>query len=166
MRWLVAERTHQNYPELATVELVRIVPRSGLWAFEQHAVAPIRPAGAGVFTVVPGGDRPFYCLASAGVAWGLFDARSSAWIDACALPGTRPVLLAARDTGRASYLAVPYLGQNVLEVEAPVYRGGVAPASVAGRRRAFVGWLGETILPKVVMVSALRGHPGTALTIS
>ena len=166
VRWIVAERTRQNYPELATVELVRIVPRSRLRAFEQQAVAPIRPAGAGAFTVVPEGNRPFYCLASAGVAWGLFDARPSAWIDACALPGIRPVVLAARDTGTASYLAAPYLDQNVLEVEAPVYRGGVAPTSVARRRRAFVGWIGETILPNVVLASALRGHPATALTIS
>jgi diguanylate cyclase (GGDEF)-like protein len=166
VRWIVAEQVRQNYPELATVELVKIVPRSRLRAFEQQAVAPIRPAGAGAFTVVPEGNRPFYCLTSAAMAWGLLRARVSAWIDACALPGIRPLALAARDTGTASYLAAPYLGQNMLEVEAPVYRGGVVPTSVAGRRRAFVGWLGETILPNVVLASALRGHPATALTIS
>ncbi len=165
-RWIVAAQAHQNYPELATVELVKIVRRSRLRAFELQAVAPLRPAGAGAFTVVPEGNRPFYCLTSAAVGWGAFGGRLSVWIDACALPGIRPVALAARDTGRASYLAAPYLGQNVLEVEAPVYRGGVVPTSVAGRRRAFVGWLGETILPKVVLASALRGHPATALTIS
>ncbi|MGP0049283.1 MAG: diguanylate cyclase domain-containing protein, partial [Solirubrobacteraceae bacterium] len=166
VRWIAAEQVRQNYPELATVELVKIVPGSRLRAFEEQAVAPIRPAGAGVFTVVPGGTRPFYCLTSAAVAWGLFGARLSAWIDACALPGIRPVALAARDTGTASYVAAPYLDQNVLEVEAPVYRGGVVPTSVAGRRRAFVGWLGETILPNVVLASSLRGHPATSLTIS
>ncbi len=165
VRWLDAERAHQSYPELATVELVKIVPRSRLRAFQQRAVAPTRPTGAGVFTVVPSGNRPFYCLSSVGVAWG-FDARPTAWIDACALPGTRAVVLAARDTDAVHYLAVPYLGQNVLEVEEPVYRDGVAPSNVAGRRRAFVGWLGETIIPRVVLGSALRGHPGTALTIS
>ncbi len=166
VRWIDADRTHQSYPELATVELVRIVSRSQLRAFEQRAVAPVRPPGPGVFTVVPVGNRPFYCLASVGVAWGYFAARPTAWIDACALPGTRAVVLAARDTAAVYYLAVPYLGQNVLEVETPVYRGGVAPTTVDKRRRAFVGWLGETILPNVVLASALRGHPATSLTLS
>ena len=46
VRWIFAERTRQNYPELATVELVRIVTRSRLRAFEQQAVAPIRPPAA------------------------------------------------------------------------------------------------------------------------
>ena len=166
VRWLAADRTHQSYPELATVELVTMVPRSRLHAVEEQAAAPLRPVGSGAFTVVPGGNRPFYCLASAGVAWGSFNVRPSAWIDACALPGTREVLLAARDTGAASYLAVPYLGRNVLEVEAPVYRGGVTPRTVAERRSAFIGWLGETIVPSVVLARALRGHPATALTVS
>jgi diguanylate cyclase (GGDEF)-like protein len=164
VRWIRADRTHQSYPELATVALVTMVPRAGLRAFQEQAVAPTKPAGKNVFGVVPAGDRPFYCLASAGVAWGFFAARPTAWIDACALPGTRPVLLAARDTGAANYVAVAYLGQNVLEVEAPVYRGGVVPGSVTARRRAFIGWLGETIVPSVVLASALRGHPGMALT--
>ncbi len=166
VRWIDAERTHQSYPELATVELVKIVPQSRLRAYELQAVPPIRPPGAGVFTIVPGGNRPFYCLSAVGVAWGSFNMRPSAWIDACALPGAREVVLAARDTAAAEDLAVPYLGQNVLEVEAPVYRGGSAPPSVTGRRREFVGWLGETILANVVLASALRGHPATALTVS
>jgi diguanylate cyclase (GGDEF)-like protein len=164
--WLDAERTHENYPELATVELVKIVPRDGLRAFEQQAVGVVRPPAGGAAPLFPAGSRAFYCLTAAGVGWGSFATRPSAWIDACALPGIRPVVLAGRDTGAAAYLAAPYLGQNVLEVETPVYDGRVVPRTLAARRRAFVGWLGETILPNVILASALRGHPGTALRLS
>ncbi|MGA2927621.1 MAG: EAL domain-containing protein [Solirubrobacteraceae bacterium] len=165
VRWLEADGTHANYPELATVELDQIVPASQLHSYEEHAVA-VRPSGQGAFTVIPPGKRPFYCLTAAGMAWGSLAVHPTAWIDACALPGTRGVLLSARDTGAAFYLALPYLNQSMLEVETPVYRIGVTLTSVAARHRAFVGWLGETILPSVVLARALRGHPGTALTVS
>ncbi len=166
VRWLAAERTHANYPELATVQLSGIVLASELRGYEEHAGAAVRPAGRGAFTVAPAGKRPFYCLTVVGMAWGSLAARPTAWIDACALPGTRGGLLSARNTGAAFYLAVPYLNQNVLEVETPVYRSGATLTSVTARQRAFVGWLGETILPNLVMADALRGHPGTALTVS
>lgn len=166
VRWLDAERTHADYPELATVELNRIVLASQLHSYEDHAAASVRPPGQGAFTVLPAGKRPFYCLTVVGMAWGSLAVRPAAWIDACALPGTRGALLSARDTGAAFYLAVPYLNQNVLEVETPVYRSGATPTSVTARHRAFLGWLGETIVPSVVMARALRGHPGTALTVS
>src|SRR5262249_3081813 len=48
-------------------------------------------------------------------------------------------------------------------VSTPVYRGGRVPATVAERRRAFVGWLGELLLPDVVLSRALDGHPHVAI---
>ena len=163
--WLDTERTHENYPELATVALVRIVPEARLRAFERRAVAPALPTGGSAAAIFPAGRRAFYCLTGVGVGWGFFATPPSVWIDACALPGIRAVVLAARDSGAASYVAAPYLGQNVLEVETPVYRSSALLTPVASRRRAFVGWLGETILPNVILTSALLGHPGTALTV-
>ncbi len=165
VEWVASERAHQRYPELASIQLIALVPRARLKAYENEAVAPIRPAGAGAFTVAPAGNRPFYCLAKAGVAWGALNFRPTAWIDLCAIPGAS-AMLAERDTGGSSYFAAQYAGLNVLGVQTPVYRGGVVPASVAERRRAFEGWIGETIVPSVTLASALRGHPGIALTIT
>jgi diguanylate cyclase (GGDEF)-like protein len=166
VRWVLSERAHERYPELASVQLLALVPRARLRAFQDEAVAPIRPTAAGAFTVVPGGNRPFYCLTKAGVAWGALNFRPTAWIDICALPGAPSQMMAERNTGGSSYFAVQYAGISVLGVQTPVYRGGVVPASVAERRRAFIGWIGETIVPGVVLASALRGHPGIALTIT
>jgi diguanylate cyclase (GGDEF)-like protein len=75
-------------------------------------------------------------------------------------------MMAERDTGGSSYLAVQYGGLSVLGVQTPVYRGGVVPDSVAARQRTFIGWIGETIVPSVMLASALRGHPGMALTMT
>jgi diguanylate cyclase (GGDEF)-like protein len=166
VKWVASERAHQRYPELASVQLLALVPRARLKAFEDAAVAPIRPAAAGAFAIAPAGNRPSYCLVKAGVAWGALNFRPSAWIDICALPGAPSAMMAERDTGGSSYFAVQYGGLSVLGVQTPVYRGGVVPASVAGRRRAFAGWMGETIVPGVMLASALRGHPGIALTIT
>jgi diguanylate cyclase (GGDEF)-like protein len=166
VKWVASERAHERYPELASVQLLALVPQAGLRAFEDRAVAPIRPAGAGASTVVPAGNRPAYCLVRTGVAWGALNFRPAAWIDLCALPGAPSAMMAERDTGGSSYFAVQYGGLSVLGVQTPVYRGGVVPSSVAGRRGVFVGWIGETIVPGVLLASALRGHPGMALTIT
>jgi diguanylate cyclase (GGDEF)-like protein len=166
VRWVVSERAHERYPELASVQLLELVSRAGLTAFEHKALAPIRPAGAGAFTIVPAGTRPFYCLVKAGVAWGALNFRPTAWIDLCALPGASSAMMAERDTGGSSYLAVQYGGLSVLGVQTPVYHGGLVPASAAERRGSFIGWIGETIVPSVMLASALRGHPGIALTIT
>jgi diguanylate cyclase (GGDEF)-like protein len=165
-RWVAAERAHERYPELASVQFVALVPRARLRAFEHEAVAPILPTRAGASTVVPAGNRPFYCLVKTGVAWGALNFRPAAWIDLCALPGAPSAMIAERDTGGSSYFAVQYGGLSVLGVQTPVYRGGLVPASAAERRTTFVGWIGETIVPRVMLASALRGHPGMALTIT
>ncbi len=44
-----------------------------------------------------------------------------------------------------------------------MYRGGVVPPTVAARRRAFIGWLGELLAPNVVLERALEGHPNIAV---
>ncbi|HEX7610639.1 MAG TPA: EAL domain-containing protein, partial [Solirubrobacteraceae bacterium] len=84
-------------------------------------------------------------------------------LDFCALA---KALLIARDEGLSSY--APFVDGNVttLGVQTPVYRNSVVPTTVAGRRRAFIGWLGELIVPNVVLDSALAGHPNTAVRFS
>ena len=52
---------------------------------------------------------------------------------------------------------------TTLGISTPVYRGGTVPATAAGRRQAFVGWLGELLLPDVVLARALEGRPDVAI---
>ena len=46
-----------------------------------------------------------------------------------------------------------------LGIETPVYSGGSVPPTVSARRRTFLGWLGELLVPGVVLDTALAGHP-------
>ena len=49
-------------------------------------------------------------------------------------------------------------------IVAPVYRGGLVPATIAKRRAAFLGWVGVAVEPDVLLGQALAGHPGTAVS--
>jgi diguanylate cyclase (GGDEF)-like protein len=166
-RWAESVRALQRYPELQDIGLVEQVPASQLGAFErQISASPVRALGlhsAGPrepFQVLPPGRRPYYCFAVAGLARSLAS-YLPAGVDYCAVAKT---LAPARDTGVTSY--APFIAGNAatLGVETPVYRGGVVPPTVAARRQAFVGWLGELLAPQVVLARALEGHPSMAVT--
>jgi diguanylate cyclase (GGDEF)-like protein len=165
-RWAESVHAMRRYPELQNIGLVELVPAAQLPAFQARMKAdPIRPFGplsapaTGEVGVTPAGSRPYYCLAATGLA------RNAAsylpvGLDYCALA---PTLITARNTGVASYAPFTHMGATALGIQTPVYRGGVPPATVAGRQRAFVGWLGELLLPGVVLQRALGGHTGMAV---
>ncbi|HTW41916.1 MAG TPA: EAL domain-containing protein [Solirubrobacteraceae bacterium] len=167
-RWAEAVHAMQRYPELQNIGLVMLVPASQLAAFEARiAASPVRalgpqsPAPKGPFQILPPGQRPYYCFAVAGLA------RSAAsylpaGVDYCALA---PTMITARDSGLASYAPVMGGRGTLLGLETPVYRGGIVPATLAARRRAFIGWLGELLVPKAVLSRALEGHPGLAVIL-
>ena len=157
-----------RYPELQNIGLVTLVPASRLAAFEaQMAAHPLRPLGPhseapkGSLVILPQGNRAFYCLAVTGLAR---NAASylPAGLDYCALI---KAMITARDSGLAGYAPLVESGTTALGVETPVYRGGVTPSTVAARRRAFLGWLGERLEPKIVMERALNGHPHVAVAV-
>jgi diguanylate cyclase (GGDEF)-like protein len=164
-RWAEAVRAMARYPELRNIGLVELVPAAQLPAFEARLAAnPVRPlgpdsVGSGGLEILPAGSRPFYCLAVAGLAR---NAASyiPAGMDYCAIA---PTLASARDTGLAIYAPVPGRQATELGIETPVYRGGSMPATVAARRRSFVGWVGELIAPGVVLARARESHPDIAV---
>jgi diguanylate cyclase (GGDEF)-like protein len=169
-RWASAVGAMRRYPELLDLGLVRLVPAARLDVFRAHlAKEPVEPFGAGTgpspkpFEVLPAGTRPYYCFATAGITRTL-STYLPAGLDYCAL--ARPSLLPARDTGQTTYAPFPLAGGVALGVQTPVYRHGTNPTSLAGRRRAFVGWLGELLAPSVVLTRALQGHPGMAVVFS
>jgi diguanylate cyclase (GGDEF)-like protein len=135
------------------------VPAAQLDAFAARATAdPSGPLGAdGKFHVVPPGARPFYCLIVAGQGRGSSLALPAGF-DLCA--GARPQSLAARDSGVSNYVPINVDGRVSLSITTPLYRDGV-PSTVAARRAAFLGWLGMSVSPAVVLDRALLGHPDT-----
>lgn len=163
-RWVQSVQALRRYPELENIGLVALVPASQLQQFVAGLVAdPVRPFGPQSvaperFRLLPVGARPYYCIARAGMA------RSAAsyippGLDYCAFA---PTLITTRDTGQASY--APFvLTKAILGISTPVYREGAVPATVAARRRKFVGWLGELIMPDVVLDNALAGYPKYAV---
>jgi diguanylate cyclase (GGDEF)-like protein len=165
-RWIESLRAVQRYPELQNIGLVKFVAASQLAAFEAHEASdPLRPLGphsvspAGDFQILPAGKRPYYCLAVAGLAR---DAAAYVpeGLDYCELIRA---MIATRDSGLTGYAPVAEAGAKGLGVGTPVYRTGVTPSTVQGRRQAFLGWLGELIQPRVLLQTALVGHPGAAV---
>ena len=165
-RWAESVRALQRYPELKDFGLVIAVPASRLAAVEARMAAtpllPLGPQSVGSkepLQILPPGNRPYYCLAVAGLA------RSAATVlppglDFCALAG--PGLVATRESGLNSYAPIADGNTTTLGLETPVYSGGIVPSTVAARQRAFVGWIGELLVPDVVLKQALAGHPDVA----
>jgi len=165
-RWAESVQAMKRYPELQNIGLVTLVPASKLAAFQTHMAAdPIRPFGAHSLPpregrgVLPPVRAPFYCLAVAGLA-----RNPSAYVPTrlnyCSLA---PEMISDRDTASPNYAPVLASSSTTLGVSTPVYRSGTAPLTVSGRRRAFIGWLGELITPQVVLQRALAGHAGIAV---
>ncbi|WP_375479350.1 EAL domain-containing protein [uncultured Jatrophihabitans sp.] len=164
--WASAARMFDRYPEMTGIGTVVLVDAAALPAFAARAVAD--PAGTlavdGTFAVVPAGARPFYCLASAGVTRASATA-TPAGLDYCADPANDIPLIAARDSGQGDYLPYTVGGRTLLSIQTPIYRGGVQPATVAGRRAAFVGWVGTSVDPAVLLIRALRDQRGLSVAM-
>ncbi|WP_375478962.1 putative bifunctional diguanylate cyclase/phosphodiesterase [uncultured Jatrophihabitans sp.] len=153
--WQTAVQAFRRYPELLGLGQVVVVPRAKLAAYAA-ATAP-----NGSFRVIPAGVRPFYCFTRVVFARpGLV--ASAPGFDVCAGNSTA-LSLASVDTGRPDYIPFGFGASTFLAVRTPVYRGGVTPSTVAGRRAAFLSWVGTEVVPKVVLARALAAHPNLAV---
>ncbi|MEA2245110.1 MAG: two-component system, NtrC family, sensor kinase [Solirubrobacteraceae bacterium] len=165
VRWVRSVRALERYPELQALGHSVVVPAAGLAAFgaaaERHPTGPLSPDGR--FHVLPPGERSFYCLTAAGVGRDVIGS-FPAGFDFCANLPLGPSILAARDSGTSAYAPVENGAQTLLVVHMPVYRGGRTPATVAKRREVFIGIVGMSVVPSVVLERALTGHPRTQVT--
>ena len=161
LKWSDSIQALTRYPELHDYGNAVIVSASQLAAFAARAQAdPWAPLGpSGKFQVEPAGNRPYYCFGTVGQVRNA-QVGAPAGQDFCAT-GLGPALLAARDTGKSSYAPFTVGTDSVLGVSTPYYRGGVIPATVKGRRAAFLGWFGTTTVPDLLLDRALQGHPNT-----
>ena len=139
-QWSKSVHMLERYPELVSLGYVEYVPAPDLPAFATHATAsPAGPLAAnGTFEITPPGNRSFYCLL-AGEITRHGPNTIPAGSDYCATTST---FLAARDSNQAGYQPYTVNGIRGLVIETTMYRGGVAPATVAGRREAFLGLIG------------------------
>jgi diguanylate cyclase (GGDEF)-like protein len=163
VKWAGSVRALARYPELFAFGYAVMVSAAELPAFAARAVAdPVGTLAAnGSFQVIPAGNRPYYCLAVGGVP----GSRSPAGLDYCAIALVGPAGLVARDSGKGSYVPFNTGQETLLVVQTPIYRGGGTPATVGARRAAFLGWVGVTTVPKLVLDRALQGHRGTSVTM-
>jgi len=166
LQWADSVRALARYPELQGFGNAVIVRDSDLKAFAARAVADrsgvLGPNGA--FVVVPRGRRTYYCFATVGQVRNA-EVGTPAGYDFCGA-GLGPALLAVRDSAVDSYEPL-IVGRDLeLAVSTPMYRGGVVPSTVAGRRSAFLGWFGTSLLPKVLLEDALNGRPHTVVTFA
>jgi diguanylate cyclase (GGDEF)-like protein len=158
-RWTEAVQPLHRYPELQGVGLVQTIPASQLGAFAEQVE---RQAPGTAFALEPIGKRPYYCLVTA------YQHRSLAapvppGHDYCAFA---PTLLDTRDSGTATYVGFAYGHEDLLAVEIPVYRAHATLATVLERQSAFIGWLGELLTPRLVLMRAAAGHPNVAVTFT
>ncbi|HEX2703725.1 MAG TPA: ATP-binding protein [Solirubrobacteraceae bacterium] len=160
--WARAIQVNRRYPELVGLVWIALVPASRLSAFEQRLVPPPAiPTSYAAFTIVPSGTRPYYCLLALAVNRSA-PANPQIHTDYCA----EYPLVALRDSGRPLASATRLSdGVATLALATPIYRGGSVPATVSARRHAFLGWTALAIRPRVLLATALRGHPRTALVL-
>ena len=117
--------------------------------------------GSGAFAVIPAGNRPYYCLSQVSQLR-TAELAVSGSIDYCQTV-LRSELLGSRNSGKDEYLPYKSGKTEELAVGAAIYSGGVVPSTVKSRQAAFIGWTGTAILPGVILATALKGHPSTAV---
>ncbi|MGA2470355.1 MAG: ATP-binding protein [Solirubrobacteraceae bacterium] len=160
LQWGVTVQAVARYPEIAGVVAVSIVRPAQLAAFNTNTVAQLRPFHLNApEAVVPAGRRPYYCLTRLLLKGRVTIPEYN--YDYCF--GTE--LYATRDSGRLAVSADTLNGTQLVAIASPIFRGGRVPATVAGRRRAFLGWTAMGIDPAVLLDRALRGHPTMALVL-
>ncbi len=164
-RWSKSVGAFERYPELVGIAELTMVPASQLSAFAAHATAdPAGPLAAdGTFQVTPAGSRPYYCFATVSLSR-TGQSTTPAGFDFCAT-GLGPALLQARDTGLAAYLPYSTGKDSELVLGTPVYRDGITPNTVQARRDAFLGWTGTSIVPDVVLDTAMEHYPSMAMDV-
>ena len=162
-QWVAADHVYTRYPELIGVGKVDLVTAAQLPQYALHTEAATG-AAAGSFQVSPAGSRAYYCFATLTSApTGL--ATSPPSLDVCDT-GLGPSFLKARDSGASTYLPYGTGKAADLAVGTAIYANGVIPSTVAGRRSAFIGWVGTQVAPHVLLTTALAGHSHVAVALS
>jgi diguanylate cyclase (GGDEF)-like protein len=170
--WIASSDALKRYPGGIGYGFIERVPASGLAAFGRRLLADQPPGAIPTqrFVVTPAGRRPFYCIVR--LAASAVPLRAPSGVDVCAAgyPGvvshsSAAVFAAARDTGTTVVLPLD-VTRGVFGMEAPVYRGGHTPATVAGRRAALLGWAVSSFDGRAILAAAGGVKHGLLVQIS
>ena len=162
LQWVAADRVFARFPELIGVGEVDLVTAAQLPQYALGAEAAMgSPAGS--FQVSPAGSRPYYCFARL-TSSPTGTITSPPALDVCdtALGSS---FLKARDSGASTYLPYGSGKTTDLAVGTAIYQHGIIPTTVAGRRSAFLGWVGTQVDPHVLLTTALAGHSHVAVAL-
>jgi diguanylate cyclase (GGDEF)-like protein len=163
-QWAGNVNALRSYPELQGFGESRIVSLAQLPAFAAHPVDEVVGASSSQpFTLIPPGTRAFYCFTVLGLSRNV-QASLPPGLDLCS-GVTGRALLATRSSGRDELLPLTARGTTTLSLAVPIYREGSLLSTGAARRAAFVGWVGMSIVPGVILRQALRGHPDMAVAL-
>jgi diguanylate cyclase (GGDEF)-like protein len=165
IRWATFEHALQRYPELDGFGEALIIPASQLTAYERQAEAT---SSNGLpppknFVVLPPGNRAFYCFSVIGLVRNAKVGLPPGF-DLCAGEQGK-ALLATRTLGKTALVPLTIGKVTSLSLAVPIYRGGSVPTTNATRLATFVGWVGMSIVPHVILTTALAGHPNTAVAL-
>jgi two-component system, cell cycle sensor histidine kinase and response regulator CckA len=137
------QNLEQHFPGIEALGVAAIIPPAGLARHE----STVRREGFPEYAVHPAGRRPLY---TAIVLIEPFHGRNlrAFGYDMFSEPVRRQAMEQARDSGRAAASGkVTLVQEGGVHVQSgflmylPLYRGGLPPATLAGRRAAIVGWV-------------------------
>ncbi|MHB8290421.1 MAG: bifunctional diguanylate cyclase/phosphodiesterase [Acidimicrobiales bacterium] len=163
LRWVSSMQVVKRSPEIGGIGYYAVVRPDQLSLFVARILTdPPEPLPAGQsYQITPSGTRPFYCLSDLG----FLDAGLAPPLgyDACAAYDSS-ALIARAFTGN-TYAPYQIGKKTYLVVEAPLYPGGVIPATAQSRTATILGLMGLTVRPGFVLRQSLEGYPDTAVAL-
>ncbi|MFC5478974.1 CHASE domain-containing protein [Massilia suwonensis] len=170
-RYVAALDLKTNYPAIDAVSYTRVVLDAGRAAFEAEVRADrsLDPRGYPDFSIRPPGRRPGYTVLTYIEPPEMMLDRLG--MDIAARPAVAEALDRARDSGGISASGAPLQVERpvphlALNMRAPVYRGGVTPATVAERRAAYIGGVGIAFSVPALVERALGGRADDPVSLA
>jgi len=160
-----------NYPAIDAVTYAQVVSDAERDAFEARVRADrsVDPNGYPRFAIFPPGRRPSHTVLTYIEPPAMHAGKLGMDIGVNRIPAE--AMARARDAGAISASGQPVRVQTptphlALNMRAPVYRGGRAPATVDERRAAYVGGVGVTFSVPALVEGALGAGAGQPVSLS
>jgi len=170
-RYVEALDVRRNYPAVDAVTYTEVVRDAERAAFEARVRGDtsVDPKGYPGFAITPPGRRPTYTVLTYIEPPAMMDGKLGFDIAANRAPAA--AMAQARDLGGISASGHPVVVHRptphiALNMRAPVYRGGAAPATVAARRAAYIGGVGVSFSVPALVEGALGNHAGEPMALA
>ncbi|MGJ9416841.1 CHASE domain-containing protein [Massilia sp. CMS3.1] len=170
-RYVTTLDLRRNYPAIDAVTYTQAVSEAQRDAFEAQVRADLSldPDGYPGFMIFPAGRRPSYQVLTFIEPPSMMAGKHG--FDISANPGPAAAMARARDLGGISASGHPVQVQMptphiALSIRAPVYRGGTMPATVAGRRAAYLGGVGVSFSVPGLVEGALGAQTQDPMSLA